>query len=473
MERKSKVSVLSDRFDMGRIPPQDTDLEEVVLGALILEEKAIVDILPVLNEDVFYKDSHRTICKAILNLVNDNNPVDLLTVCQEVNRLGKLEEIGGAYAISQLTNRVASARNTGYHFRLLLQMFFRRQIIEISFSAARKAYEPSEDVFDVYEWITSRLEEIQIHIGAGKFLDTHSVIQDTIKMIRNEEDKVYYYPIGDKGIDNVLTISPGNLVNISAKSGAGKTSFIIYLAKELIQRYPDEIAICWYTMEDPTYKLLMAFIAPDVMLTHDQLLQKKGYKLSESEIDSVERALNKYLQYDIEFNDRPSFITHIKAHFTRFCNARPNKFCILILDNIMLLKDNEKHRFKNKQYEVDDHIAQQIQSLFTGLKNDFRISIWYLHHLTKEQLSKTNAAEGYRPREDNIRGSTRLRDMATQGIMINRPGEFIDINKFYRGTPLEGPMSDLMVLEAFKNRDGKVGFFRYFTNLDYKIFYSL
>lgn len=454
------------------VPPNDSELEEVVLGAMILEQNAIIDILPVLKKEVFYKTEHQIICEAILNLINNNNPVDMVTVVREVQRMGKLDFIGGGYTVAKLTDKIASATNAGYHYRLLLQLFFRRQMMTISYTTANKSADMTQDVFDIYDWINHNLEEIEIHVSAGTYLDTKKVFENTINMIKNKDDKVHYYPIGDPGIDNILTISPNNLVNISGKSGSGKTSFIINLAKQLLRKYPKDVSICWYTMEDPTYKLLMAFVAPEVKLTHNQLLQK-DYKLSADEIKAVETAMHKYLQYDIEFNENPSFISHIKAHFTRFCTSRPKRFCLLIIDNIMLLKDNEKHRFKSKQYEVDDHIANQLQSLFTGLKNEHSIAIWFLHHLTKEQLSKTNASDGYRPREDNIRGSARLRDMATQGILINRPGEFQDIEKHYRGTPLEKPIKSLMVLEAFKNRDGKTGFFRYYANLDYKIFYPI
>ena len=140
----------------------------------------------------------------------------------------------------------------------------------------------------------------------------------------------------------------------------------------------------------------------------------------------------------------------------------------------MLLKDNGAYRFRSKGVEVDDHIAGQIQNAFTSTKNDYDINIWFLHHLTKEQLAKSNFVEGYRPREDQIKGSTRLRDVATQGILIHRPGDgFPDITKHYKETDYEGPISKLMIGEVFKNRDGHTGFFRYFANLDYKIFFPI
>jgi replicative DNA helicase len=338
---------------------------------------------------------------------------------------------------------------------------------------ASKGYDDTEDVFDLYDWIQGELEEIEMHIGSSSFMDTKSVFEETLKIITNKEDKTTFYPIGDPGIDNTLMISPGELLNISGKSGSGKTSFVTYLAQSLLKRYPKKVAICWYSMEDSASKIMMNFISPTVKLTNAQL-HGKNYKLSKEEFASVELASREFQSYDIEFFTKPAFISHIKAHFQRFCATRPDKFNILIIDNVMLLKDNGAYRFKSRGVEVDDHIAGQIQNAFTSTKNDYDINIWFLHHLTKEQLAKSNFVEGYRPREDQIKGSTRLRDVATQGILIHRPGDgFPDITKHYKETDYEGPISKLMIGEVFKNRDGHTGFFRYFANLDYKIFFPI
>jgi replicative DNA helicase len=457
----------------GVIPPQAVELEDAVLGALMIDSNALVQVVPVLRPEVFYKKKNQLVCKAILSLVEKAAPVDILTVAEELKKLDALETVGGAYAISQLTNAVASGANAHYHYRVLLEKFFKRQIIRIGMEGASKGYDDTEDVFDLYDWIQGELEEIEMHIGSSSFMDTKSVFEETLKIITNKEDKTTFYPIGDPGIDNTLMISPGELLNISGKSGSGKTSFVTYLAQSLLKRYPKKVAICWYSMEDSASKIMMNFISPTVKLTNAQL-HGKNYKLSKEEFASVELASREFQSYDIEFFTKPAFISHIKAHFQRFCATRPDKFCILIIDNVMLLKDNGAYRFKSRGVEVDDHIAGQIQNAFTSTKNDYDINIWFLHHLTKEQLAKSNFVEGYRPREDQIKGSTRLRDVATQGILIHRPGDgFPDITKHYKETDYEGPISKLMIGEVFKNRDGHTGFFRYFANLDYKIFFPI
>lgn len=449
--------------------PHSNELEELVIGALISYPVSLIDLLPILKPEVFYNTKHQTICQAILNLAIKDAPVDIVTVATELRAIHQLEEIGGSYYLSTLTKDVPASTKVKYHYKKLKELYFRRRMIDISFQTVRKAQELNGDFFDLYDWVTSQLQEIEVHESVGSFLDSKKVYERTVEIIENKKETKRYFPINDPGIDNILGISPGNLVNFSGKSGSGKTSLIIHLARMLLENYKNT-SICWYSMEDEPEKVMLNFISPKVLLTNSQLMGR-NYKLTEKNKRLFLYNAKIFSSYDVEFVHQPSYISHIKTHFQKFCAQRPNNFCILIIDNLMLLKDNHHKRFDSKSYETDDYIAGQLQEIFTSTKKNNLVNVWYVHHLTKEQLSKTNAAEGYRPTEDNIRGSTRIRDIATQGIMINRLGEFPDLVKNYAKTPLELPIQNLMVCEAYKNRNGRTGFFRYFVDLGYKIFY--
>ncbi len=456
---------------MGYVPPQDIHLEEVVISGILTNDKALIDILPVLKPDVFYKQQNAIVCDAVLNLVNDNKPVDIVTVSTKLKSMGKLDEVGGYFGLTELAEKSPNPYHVAEHYRLLMELYFRRKIMSISMMSVTKSVDDTIDVFDVYQWLISEYEEIDIHIGAGQHDSSKSVYEELITIVDNEKENIRFYPINDKGIDKILMLSPGNFINISGKSGSGKTSFVSYLARMLLTQY-DNISLCWYTMEDEPTKILMSFISPELKLTHKEM-HGKNYTLSPAEKEYIKYGAKMFSKYDIEFFHKPAFASHIKAHFQRFCAQRPQRFNILIIDNIMLLRDNQAYRFKSKQHEVDDHIATQLQSIFTNAKADHDINVWFLHHLTKDQLRNTNFAEGYRPKEDNIRGSTRYRDMVTQGILINRPGEFNDIVSHYKETNYFKPIQNLMICEVFKNRNGETGFMRYFVDLGYKIFHPL
>lgn len=467
-EKLNQKNVLNET----QVPPHSADLEKAVLGSIIMAQMALIQILPVLRTNVFYIPKHQLICDAILSLTKKNQNVDILTVSEELKKLGTIDDVGGTFYLLDITTNLYSSHNVDQHYHILLEYYYKRELISIGQQAAIKGFDSTQDVFELFEWINSELEEINSSIGASAFSNVDKVFVETMEIIDNKTTKVTFYPIDDPGIDNILMLSPSNLLNISGKSGSGKTTLTAHMAFSLLKKYKKKIAICWYTMEDSPSKILMNYISPSMKLTNAQM-HGKNYNLSVKEKEKIKSESKNFLDFDIEFFSKPAFIGHIKTHFQRFCTNRPNKFNILIIDNVMLLKDNHQYRFKGKGTDVDDHIANQIQDIFTQTKADYDINVWFIHHLTKEQLAKSNFIEGYRPREDQIKGSTRYRDVCTQGILINRPVEFPDIVKHYKETEYQEAIKYLMIGEVYKNRDGNTGFFRYFANLDYKIFFPI
>ena len=135
--------------ELGRIPPQATDIEQVVLGAMMLESKAINDTIDILSEKTFYDNRHQYIFKAILALFAATNPIDLVTVTTHLQKSGELELAGGAAYVSSLTTRVASAAHVQHHARILAEKFIKRELINVSSKIIRDAYDDTRDVFDL------------------------------------------------------------------------------------------------------------------------------------------------------------------------------------------------------------------------------------------------------------------------------------------------------------------------------------
>src|SRR6185503_14986728 len=159
-DRKSRITNPTPYSGLGKLPPQATDLEEAVLGALMLEKDALSSVIDILKAEVFYKDSHQRIFEAIRILFEKSSPVDILTVTAQLRQLGELEMIGGAYYITELTNRVASAANIEYHSRIIIQKFIQRELIRISTDIVQSAYEDTTDVLDLLDRAEKNLFEI-------------------------------------------------------------------------------------------------------------------------------------------------------------------------------------------------------------------------------------------------------------------------------------------------------------------------
>src|SRR5262245_59340314 len=137
--KSAAPALLSGNY--GKLPPQALDLEEAILGALMLEKDALTSVIDILHPDSFYKDTHKTIFQAIRRLFEKSEPIDILTVTNELRKSGELDIVGGPFAITPLTNRVASAANIEYHARIVLQKHIQRELIRISSETIRDAFE--------------------------------------------------------------------------------------------------------------------------------------------------------------------------------------------------------------------------------------------------------------------------------------------------------------------------------------------
>ncbi len=157
LKNATRASVTQAVIDQGKLPPQAVDLEEAVLGALMLEKDALAAVIDILKPEIFYKDANQLIFSAIQRLFSKSEPIDILTVTNELKQSGELEIVGGPFYITQLTNRVASAANIEYHARILLQKYIQRSLIGISTEIIHDAYEDTTDVFDLLDKAESHL----------------------------------------------------------------------------------------------------------------------------------------------------------------------------------------------------------------------------------------------------------------------------------------------------------------------------
>ncbi|MFO8066365.1 MAG: DnaB-like helicase N-terminal domain-containing protein, partial [Bacteroidales bacterium] len=175
--QRKKTSLSVDYTEHGRVPPQASDLEEAVLGAMMLEQDALTNIIDILKPGVFYNESHQKIFSVISFLFQESKPVDILTVTSELQKRGELELVGGAYYISQLTNRIASAANSEYHARIIIEKYIQRELIRISSDIIKESYEDSQDVFDILDKAEKELFNVSETNLRRSFSDMHSLIR--------------------------------------------------------------------------------------------------------------------------------------------------------------------------------------------------------------------------------------------------------------------------------------------------------
>src|SRR5258707_14501414 len=219
----------------GKVPPQAKDLEEAVLGAIMLEKNAFDAVIEILKPECFYVEAHQRIFQSMQSLANKSQPIDILTVVEELRFKEELEMVGGPYYVTKLTNAVVSSANIEAHSRIILQKFIQRELIRISGEIIGDAYEDSTDVFDLLDDAESKLFGITNNHLRKNFDTIDSVLVKTIQRIedmRNRDEDITGVPTGFPSLDK-LTYGwqKTDLIILAARPSVGKTAFALNLAR--------------------------------------------------------------------------------------------------------------------------------------------------------------------------------------------------------------------------------------------------
>ncbi|HMP86375.1 MAG TPA: DnaB-like helicase N-terminal domain-containing protein, partial [Lacibacter sp.] len=230
--RKSPVDLSTMVY--GKVPPQSRELEEAVLGAIMLEKAAFDNVSEILRPECFYLDTHQRIFRAMQALTAKSAPIDLLTVVEELRTREELEMVGGAYYVTRLTNTVVSTANIEAHARIILQKFLQRELIRMSGEVISEAYEESADVFDLLDHAETKLFEITNNYLRKNFDEFNAVLIKTIERIedlRTKNEDVTGVPSGFNSLDRVTYgWQQTDLIILAARPSVGKTAFALNLA---------------------------------------------------------------------------------------------------------------------------------------------------------------------------------------------------------------------------------------------------
>lgn len=472
MEKSKKNTKRSQQRDnllgheFGKVPPQNVDFEEIVLGT-IMDYTINDDIYSIIFPEMFYKDSSIRICKAILELHERSEPINSSTVANELKNTRELEVVGGPYMLLLMVGKALPPVNIEYYIRIIQESWLKRSAIRISQDATALAYEDQSDCFDIVTDMQTELDNSLGKVLIGTAVSVVDTVKYNLKKISEAMmSKVEnFYKTGMDNLDSLLKLTGNNIILIAAKNGSGKTKFIINYMSRLFTRYPNKIGVLWYSMEDGDDKIVRNFIAQRIKLSDEEQLSK-GYKLTMEQLDLITSISNEIGKYNIEFVNEKSSIKDIGKHYKKFRSQnRQNDLNVLIIDNIMLLEENVMYR---NQTAADDAISAEIDSWNVKTGRDTDPLVILVHHLTDEQLDKSALKEAYRPREKHIKGSSRYRDLVTIIMMLNRPSQYADLVNAYRGKI--DVLKDVFLLDITKNRNGKTGLVRFFANFAYNIF---
>jgi replicative DNA helicase len=426
--------------DHGRIPPQALDLEEAVLGSMMLDQNALTNIIDILKEEVFYKEAHQKIFKAIHTLFKDSQPVDILTVTQKLLQQGQLEFVGGAYYISMLTSRIASAANVEFHARIILQKYLQRELIRISNNIIKESYEDSSDVFDILDHAEKDLFAISETNLRRNYSDMHSLVKEAIKQIetsREQEGHISGVPSGFSAIDNVTAgWQKSDLIVLAARPGMGKTAFVLSMARNMAVEFKRAVAV--FSLEMGGVQLVMRLIASESELSADKL--KRG-QLEQYEWEQLNAKLANLTDAPLFIDDTPALsIFELRAKCRRL--KAQHDINLVIIDYLQLMSGGSENK-GNREQEISS-ISRSLKSL----AKELNIPIIALSQLSRAVETRGGSKK---PLLSDLRESGAIEQDADMVCFIYRP-EYYKIMEDENGNSTEG-LAEFIIA---KHRNGSL-----------------
>lgn len=429
-------------LEYGKVPPQAVELEEAVLGALMLEKDAMVSVGDILQAESFYKESHQKIFRAIQRLSLDEDPIDILTVTEELKRDGALEEVGGPFYIAQLTNRVASAAHIEFHARIIAQKHIQRELIRVSSEVQTQAFDESVDVADLLD--KAQQDIFNIAEGNVKKESAHirPVIDEALRQIEaasKREDGLSGVPSGFNALDRITSgWQKSDLVIIAARPSMGKTAFVLSMARNMAVDCKAPIAL--FSLEMSSVQLVNRLISSETELGSEKI---RNGRLQDFEWEQLNVKIKDLVEAPIYIDDTPALSIYELRAKCRRLKAKYDISCIII-DYLQLMTAGSDMR-GNREQEVS-LISRQLKIIAKELD----IPVIALSQLNRGVEQRTGDAK--KPMLSDLRESGAIEQDADMVLFIHRPERY-GITEDSEGNSLIG-IADIIIA---KHRNGAVG----------------
>ncbi len=429
---------------MGKIPPQALDLEEAVLGALMLEKDALSTVIDILKPEVFYAEAHKKIFEAIALLFQKSKPVDILTVTAELRNLGLLEMVGGAYYITNLTNRVASAANIEYHSRIISQKYIQRELIRISSEIIQNAYEDTTDIFDLLDHAEKNLFDIaqnNLRRDTQKMDEIVKQSLATLEALRGKSDGLTGVPSGFTDLDRITGgWQPSDLVIIAARPAMGKTAFVLTCARNAAVDFKRPVVV--FSLEMSSVQLVNRLISGETEIEQEKI--RKG-NLAEWEWQQLHSKIGTLTEAPLLIDDTPALnIFEFRAKCRRLKSQYDLQ--LIIIDYLQLMHGKGEGGGGNREQEIGS-ISRALKSV----AKELNVPVLALSQLSRAVESRPGQ-NGKRPMLSDLRESGSIEQDADMVLFLYRP-EYYGITEDEQGRSQAG-IGEVIIA---KHRNGETG----------------
>ena len=444
----------------GKLQPQAIELEQAVLGALMIDNESLSDTIDSLQSEYFYAPKHQRIFEAIVNLFNNTQPVDILTVSEELKRLESFEDVGGLAYISELTNNVASSSNTEFHARIIAEKFIKRSLINISRKISTDAFDDAVDIFDLLNNAEAELFTVTEGTLRKSYDKMSSLIKgalENIEILRSKEDGLSGVPSGFTNLDRVTSgWQKSDLVICAARPGMGKTALALSMARNIAVDHDTPIG--FFSLEMSSEQLVNRLIASEAELGASKL--RKG-DLADHEMVQLHEKIKHLSEAPIFIDDTPGLtVFELRAKARRL--VKNHGVGIIMIDYLQLMHAGGNPG--NREQEIST-----ISRSLKGIAKELQIPVIALSQVNRGVENRTGVGSK-RPMLSDLRESGAIEQDADIVTFIYRP-EYYKIYEWDNGDDSRG-QGELIIA---KHRNGSLknvrlkftGEFAKFSDLDY------
>lgn len=417
-----------------RIPPQDLIAEQSVIGSMLLDKNAIVRVVELLHPESFYRDAHRFICEAILEIFDKGEPVDLITVTDALRKSGKLDAVGGSVYVADLLNSVPTSANVDYYAKIVEEKAVLRRLIEAGTKIVGSAFEQAEDVDQILDQAEKSVFDIALKRARTGFNRIDSVIKrvlDKIDSLYDKKEAITGTPTGFPDLDKLTAgFQDSDLIIIAARPAVGKTAFALNIAQNVAIKHKIPVAI--FSLEMSKEQLAQRMLCSEAEVDAQRL---KTASLSDTGWKKLTRALGRLSEAPIFIDDSATLTsTEIRAKARRLKIERG--LGLIIVDYMQLMRG--RIRVENRVQEISE-IARSLKTL----SRELDVPVIALSQLSRAVEQRTDRI----PRLSDLRESGEIEQTADLVLFIHR-------EDYYNPQSDRGNIAEIIIA---KQRNGPVG----------------
>ena len=424
----------------GRVPPQAVDLEEAVLGALLIDKNALSKIVDILHDGAFYNEKNQHIFKSVVRLFGENQPVDILTVASDLRKEGLMKQAGGEVYLAQLSQKVSSAAHIEYHARIIIQKHIQRELIRISSEIIESAFDETTDVLELLDSSEQKLFEVAQGNLKRNYESSEALIRQALERIEHisKQEGLSGVPSGFSDLDRITSgWQPSDLIILAARPGMGKTAFVLSMARNMAIEHDKKVAI--FSLEMSSVQLITRIISSETGLNSEKL--RKG-DLTDYEWKNLTSGVVDLEKAKLFIDDTPALsVFDLRAKVRRLASTQG--LDVIIIDYLQLMTVGGSKAQGNREQEIST-ISRSLKSI----AKELNVPVIALSQLSRAVETRSTSK---RPMLSDLRESGAIEQDADIVSFIYRP-QYYQIEEWEDGSPCENEAEIIIA----KHRNGSL-----------------